>query len=161
MASMALAESPVKTTDEALAAAAKTGDRRAFEELVERYRDIIFAYSYARLRVREEAEDIAQEAFVRALTSLGRFNVRASWAPWIMRITRNLCHDALRRRMVRGHQQPNEDWADREPGPELQAISSERSERLRAAVQALPDKYRTPLFMQYASRRTNKEIALA
>ena len=161
MTSMALAESALRTTDEALAAAAKAGDREAFESLVERYRDVVFAYAYARLRTRDEAEDIAQEAFVRALMSLSRFNVRASWAPWIMSITRNLCHDALRRKMVRGDQTPPVEWVDHRPTPELQAISKERSELLRAAVAELPEKYRTPLLMHYASKRTNKEIALA
>ncbi len=158
---MALAESPVNVSDEYLAVAARSGDRRAFEQLVDRYRDIVFAYSYARLRVREEAEDVAQDAFVRSLVALGRFNVRASWAPWIMRITRNLCHDALRRRQIRGTNIPVHDWIDATPSPELQAIGKERTAELRAAIHELPEKYRTPLLMHYASRRTYKEIAVA
>src|SRR2546421_7711089 len=98
---MAVARSQVDATDESLAAAARCGDRGAFDTLVGRYRDMAFAYALARLNSREEAEDVVQEAFVRALVALDRFRIQASWGAWIMRIVRNLCHDVLRRRRVR------------------------------------------------------------
>ena len=161
MAGMAIAQSPVDVTDESLAAAARSGDRRAFDTLVGRYRDMAFAYSLARLNSREEAEDVAQEAFVRALMALNRFRTQASWGAWLMRVVRNLCHDALRRRRVRRWVTLDDRWMDSGPTPEMAALFSERRTELVNAVEAMPEKFRTPLLMHYGSRRTYKEIALA
>src|SRR5215470_5153910 len=119
MESMAIAGSPIRISDEALAAHAKQGDRDSFEVLVGRYRDIAIAYALSRVGVREEAEDIAQEAFVRALISLPKFRLEGSWAAWLMRIVRNLCHDQLRRRKVRNHDALPLEWADGSPTPEM------------------------------------------
>ena len=161
MSSMAMAHAPTDVTDESLAQAARSGDRRAFETLVERYREPACAYAYARLGSRDEAEDISQDAFVRALIALNRFRVTGTWAPWMMRIVRNLCHDALRKRLVRKNQPIDAEIADTAPMPESQAIEQERQARLNAAVAGLHEKYRIPLLMHYSGRRTYKEIALA
>lgn len=161
MAGTALAQSPVEVTDESLAEAARSGDRQAFDTLVGRYRDTAFAYALARLNSREEAEDVAQEAFVRALMTLDRFRTQASWGAWLMRIVRNLCHDTLRRRRVRSSVTLDDRWMDSAPTPEMAALVSERRTELIRAVEAMPEKLRTPLLMHYGSRRTYKEIALA
>jgi RNA polymerase sigma-70 factor (ECF subfamily) len=158
---MAIAQSMVDITDESLVAAARSGDQRAFDTLVERYRDLAFAYSLARLNSREEAEDIAQEALVRALITLNRFRIQASWRAWLMRIVRNLCHDALRRRRVHPSFTLDDRWMDSAPTPEMAAIFTERRNEMAAAVETMPEKFRTPLLMHYGSRRTYKEIALA
>lgn len=161
MAEIATAQSPVDVTDESLAAAACSGDRRAFDTLVGRYRDTAFAYALTHLHNREEAEDVTQEAFVRALMALNRFRIQASWAAWLMRIVRNLCRDALRRRRVRASVTLDDRWMDSAPTPDIEALFSERRAELASAVEAMPEKFRTPLLMHYGSRRTNKEIALA
>jgi|SRR5579871_5699704 len=160
MTSMAMAQTPTETTDEALAAAAQTGDPAAFALLVARYREMAFAYAYARLRNREEAEDTAQEAFVRAFIALERFRTSECWGAWMMRILRNLCTDVLRRR---GRNCPlyDADGPDDMPSPEQFALAKERRQELKAAVAALPEKYRIPLLMHYASGRTYREVALA
>src|SRR5262245_28254358 len=98
MTSVAMAETPLQVTDESLVGAARAGDAQAFSQLVDRYREVAFAYAYARLRDRDEAEDVAQEAFVRAYLALGGFRASGCWSAWVMRILRNLCTDALRRR---------------------------------------------------------------
>jgi RNA polymerase sigma-70 factor (ECF subfamily) len=158
---MAIAGSPTSLSDEALAALAKRGDRDSFEALVRRYRDIAVCYAYARLGTREEAEDIAQEAFVRALMSLGRFRLDASWAAWLMRIVRNLCHDALRKRRVRRYEELDMEWPDSRPTPEMQTMLLESRNELLRAVYALDEKFRTPLLMHYQASRSYKEISLA
>jgi len=161
MAEMATTQSPVDVTDESLAAAARSGDRQAFDTLVSRYRDIAFAYALTHLNSREEAEDVTQEAFVRALMALNRFRIQASWGAWLMRIVRNLCHDALRRRRVRSSVTLDDRWMDSAPTPELLTLFSERRSELLSAIEAMPEKFRIPLLMHYGARRTNKEIALA
>ena len=161
MESMAIAGSPIRISDETLAAQAKRGDRESFEELVSRYRDIAIAYAYVRLGIREEAEDIAQDAFVRALMALDRFRMEGSWGAWLMRIVRNLCHDALRKRRVRSQQELDIEWADGALTPELQTMALESRAELLKAVNALDEKTRTPLLMHYSARRSYREIALA
>src|SRR5262249_16297474 len=133
-------------------------DRAAYETLVGRYRDTVFAYAFACLRSRDEADDIAQEAFVRAWQALDRFRASGCWGAWLMRILRNLCADALRRRRRAA---PEGDPADLGPSPEMLALAAERSRELSAAVGALPEKYRIPLMMHYGSGRTYREIAVA
>ena len=158
MISMVMTQAPSLPTDEALAAAAKVGDRAAYAALIERYRDVSFAYAYAKLRSREDAEDVAQEAFVRAFEALSRFDPTASWGAYVMRILRNLCHDAARRRQVR--LRPLE-VAESPPSPESLVVDLELREDLVAAVADLPEKFRVPLMMHYGSGSTYREIALA
>src|SRR5205085_1737373 len=89
------------TPDEALVTAARAGDRAAFSLLVDRYRGLVYGYAFARMRDRDEAEDVAQEVFARAYVSLPRLRGAGAWQPWLMQILRNQCRDALRRRRVR------------------------------------------------------------
>jgi RNA polymerase sigma-70 factor (ECF subfamily) len=161
MTSMALCAGPAEVTDEALVAAARAGDRSAYSALVERYRDLVFAYACARLRDRDEAEDVAQEAFVRAYVALDRFRMAGCWSAWLMRIVRNLCTDAHRKRLGRATEPADDDWLDDAPTPEMVALAGERRRELRRAVAELPEMYRLPLLMHYGSGRTYREIAVA
>src|SRR5262249_20233862 len=145
MTSMALCAGPAQVTDEALVAAARAGDCAAYSALVERYRDLAYAYAFARLRDRDEAEDVAQEAFVRAYVALDRFRMTGCWSAWLMRIVRNLCTDVLRKRRGRIGEPVEEDWLDDSPTPEMLALAGERRRELRRAVAELPEKYRLPL----------------
>src|SRR5437016_223439 len=161
MQSMALTNVPAEPADERLVECARGGDRQAFAILAARYRNVAFAYAMARLGNRDEAEDAVQEALVKAFQSLGRFRLSGSWAPWLMRILRNQCHDALRRRQVRKQHPLDPDLADCGPTPELLAVHRDAEQRMVLAVGLLPEKYRTPLLMHYSAARAYKEIALA
>jgi RNA polymerase sigma-70 factor, ECF subfamily len=162
MTSIAMTQTPPEVTDEALAKAAQAGDTSAFAALAARYREVAFAYSYACLRNRDEAEDTVQEAFVRMYQALGRFRSSECWGAWTMRIVRNLCTDALRRRRRKSLplDEANE-MRDSAPSPEQFTLATARTQELNAAITALPEKYRIPLLMHYASGRTYREIALA
>ena len=159
--SMAMTETTWEISDESLALAAKDGDREAFALLVERYREVVFAYAVARLQCREEAEDAAQEAFVRAYQALPRFRPGGPWGGYLMRLARNLCHDALRRRRVRKTVGEVTDWPSSAPTPEGALLGEIERGRLLRAVRRLPENLRVPLVMHYAAGRTYKEIALA
>ena len=134
-------------SDEALVEAARSGDRAAFGLLVDRYRDLVYAFSYARLRNREEAEDTAQEAFLRAFQYLPDFRMADRFAGWLMRITRNLCTDVARRRRSRPTEELSEDWMDHSPTPEMTAMVKERRRELTAAIDALPEKHQILILM--------------
>jgi RNA polymerase sigma-70 factor (ECF subfamily) len=161
MQSMAMAQAVSEDTDELLASAARTGDSDAFAILVERYRDTAYAYAYAHVRFRDEAEDVVQEAFVRAFVGLPRMQSPRCWPAWLMRIVRNLCHDALRQHRSRQSEPLDEAWADDGPTPEMSMLARERVHEIRKAIDGLPEKFRVPLLMHYVSRRNIREIALA
>jgi RNA polymerase sigma-70 factor, ECF subfamily len=156
---MAVGRIARETPDEALVVAARAGDGTAFSVLVGRYRDAALAYAFARLRDREEAEDVAQETFVRAYLALDRLRQTRSWEAWLMRILRNLCRDCQRRQSVRRTEPIDTALLEGEPSAEILALAKERRRELGAAVAKLPEKYRVPLLMHFASGRTYREIA--
>jgi RNA polymerase sigma-70 factor (ECF subfamily) len=145
--------------DEHLVNAARAGDRAAFSALFARDRDLVYAYAYARLLNREDAEDAMQDTFIRAYQSLERLRGPGAWKSWLMRIARNLCSDALRRKRVRRTEPVDPEWLDGGPSPEMLIVTAERRRELNAAVEALPEQYRVPLLMRFAAGRTRREIA--
>src|SRR4029077_2918998 len=87
--------------DRELVRRAQGDDKEAFEELVRRHQHRVFAVAGGILRRREDAEDIAQQVFVKAYFSLKRFDQRAAFSTWLYKITVNECWDMLRKRKVR------------------------------------------------------------
>jgi RNA polymerase sigma-70 factor, ECF subfamily len=75
--------------DDALVARAKRGDRRAFETIVERNQGIVFRTAWLITRSREDAQEVAQEAFLKAYRALGRFRQGAPLRPWLLTIAAN------------------------------------------------------------------------
>lgn len=161
MTSASMTQEQRHESDEGLAMAARAGDLRAFNRLMQRYRPIAFAYANAALQNKEEAEDAVQEAFLRAFQSLSKIRVSATWGKWLMQILRNHCIDVLRRRKHTQTLPLLESLPDLSDSPEWTALSKERRERLRVAMGGLPEKYQSVLLMRYASGLTYKEIALA
>ena len=84
--------------DQALVRAAQRGEMPAFEELVARHRDKIYARAFSMMRNEEEALDLSQDAWVKGWQRLKQFQGEASFATWMTRIVINLCLDQLRRR---------------------------------------------------------------
>ena len=84
-------------SDEALVNASQRGNMVAFEELVARHRDKVYARAFSMLRNEEEAVDLSQEAWVKAWQRLQQFQGEASFVTWITRIVINLCLDQLRK----------------------------------------------------------------
>jgi RNA polymerase sigma-70 factor (ECF subfamily) len=159
--SMAMTETTWEASDDTLALAARAGDQEAFAVLVGRYRDIVYAYAVARLQSKEEAEDAAQEAFVRAYQALPRYKPGGAWGGYLMRLTRNLCHDLLRRRRVRRTTTTSADWPSMDANPEGAVLDEMDRGHLMRAVDRLPERLRVPLLMHYGAERSYKEIALA
>jgi RNA polymerase sigma-70 factor (ECF subfamily) len=83
--------------DKMLVAKAQGGDMQAFEELVARHRDKIYARAYSMMRSEDEALDLSQEAWVKAWQRLAQFQGDSSFATWMTRIVINLCLDQIRR----------------------------------------------------------------
>ena len=85
------------TDDQALVQAAQQGNMGAFEELVARHRDKLYARAYSMMHNEEEAIDLSQEAWVKGWQRLRQFQGESSFGTWMTRIVINLCLDALRK----------------------------------------------------------------
>jgi len=143
----------LQATDEELASRAARGDAGAFEALVRRYADALYAQCRGLTADGVGAEDLVQETFLRAYRSLGQFDPGRPFAPWICRIAQNACVDALRRRKS---WQPlaEEDRTTQERTP-----AADPTERLEGLLNALPGKYRAILHHKYALGLNAAEIA--
>lgn len=93
--------SMVDSADSALIESALNGDEKAFAELVRRYQTAVWGTVYRILGNTSENEDAVQEVFLRAYTSLRKFNLELPFGPWILRIATNYCIDQLRRKKGR------------------------------------------------------------
>ena len=144
------------------------GDAVAFEPLVEKYRQRVWRLAYQVLHDREEAWDVAQEAFVRAFHSLPSFRGQSAFYTWLFRITVNVATDRHRQRGAQARafgpeRVTEEEWARSTPdpgrGPDQEAARAEQRERIRRALDALPPKARTIIMLSDVEGLSYREIA--
>jgi RNA polymerase sigma factor (sigma-70 family) len=127
--------------DRELAQRCQRGDADAYAELVRRHRRMVYGVAYAIVVCSDDAEDVVQEAFLRAYGAIGRYNPRYEFAGWIRRITVNCAVSKLRqqertRRLVQaGAAQANPAPA---PTPAEQLVATELQGQVRRAVDSLP-----------------------
>lgn len=153
------------TRDEELIVSVASGNRRAFEELYERYASLVFGLALKMLGNREVAEEAVQEIFWRVWQRAKSFERGRSFAPWLFGIAHNYCIDELRRRRAR----PQPVYEDDEH-PVLSSIADEadvadaalQGEQRRIVVNALrelPREQREALELAYFGGLTQQEIA--
>ena len=154
--------------DEELVASAQKGDRRAFEELVERHQQKAYRIAFDFSRDREEAKDLSQEAFLKAFTHISRFDRRSGFYTWFYRILVNVCLDYRRRAKRTSTEEFNETVEGRvEPSllvsnpvsPDQQAIAGQLSRRVGAALETLPAKQRMAFILKNHQGLSIREIA--
>ena len=154
----AIEAAPPLITDDELVAAAVGGQGQAFGTLVERYDRAVYHLAYRTLHDSEEAKDATQEAFFKAFRALRTFRPGAKFSTWILTIAYHACCDRLaRRKRFSGDELP--DRADPAAGPQEQAESADQARRLRAAIDALPEKYRTVITLFHLQNKQYEEIA--
>jgi RNA polymerase sigma-70 factor (ECF subfamily) len=154
--------------DEALVALAQQGERRAFEELIERHQQKAYHIAFGFARNREDAKDLSQEAFLKAFSYLKNFDGRSSFYTWFYRIVVNVCLD-YKRRNKRG---PAEEFDENivketEPSheiakprtPEQSVLAGQIARKVDAALQTLPAKQRTAFILKNHQGLSIKEIA--
>src|SRR6059036_2552111 len=120
--------------DETLVRAAQNGDMGAFEELVARHRDKIYARAFSMVRNEDEAVDLSQEAWVKGWQRLKQFQGESSFATWMTRIVINLCLDQLRRQ--KRHRAESIEAMDEESGGverHMPVVTGNPTERLERA----------------------------
>jgi len=134
------------------------GNPDAFATLVERYDRAVYHLAYRTLHDVEEARDVAQESFFKAFRSLRTFKPGAKFSTWIFAIAYHACCDRLNRRKRYSNEELPE-RADASAGPEHQAIAGDDARRLRAAIDALPEKYRSVITLYHLQGKQYEEIA--
>ena len=150
--------------DEAeLVAAARDGDREAFEELVRA--GIADTYTLARRLTgdEEDAKDVVQEAYVRAWRGIGSFRGEAAWSTWMYRITANAAATVAKRRRRQRAELVEEEPAVPSPeaGPEARAESADALDRLARAVDELPATLRSVVVLKDVYGLSHDEVAEA
>ena len=155
---------PQPPTDAELVERVRKGETRRFAELVARYQDPVFAMAVRFLRSPGDAEDVAQEAFLRAYRGLASFKGEARFSTWLYRITWNLCADWLRRhrRPGRRAEQSIEDAghvADGRVDLERGLLAAEEKRKVREALDSLDEKYRSVIVLLYYQKLSYEEIA--
>ena len=151
--------------DVELVGRARDGDVWAYGELVERYREVAFRTAWVITRSSAEADDAAQEAFVKAFYALGRFRVGEAFRPWILRIVSN---EAKNRRRSTGRRErltvrlaQDRGSGDAAPSPETAALDREQREALLRAIERLPERERLVGTYRYRLELSEAETAKA
>lgn len=155
--------------DEALVKAAQKGDMLAFEELVGRHRDKIYARAFTMMRNEETAVDLAQEAWVKAWQRLVQFQGESSFVTWTTRIVINLCLDQLRKQKRQqtesiDHLEDDLGGVERQMpvvtvNPTEGLERSELRQRIDKALNQLSHEHRTALVLHEFEDLEYKEIA--
>jgi len=161
---MAAECSPTQTDDAALVRAALDGDASAFGALVERYWDMVFALALSRIADPVEAEDIAQDSFLKAHAKLATLRDPHRFAGWLSRIAVQQCTNAVRR-TIRGRRALEGRVALIESCETMPAYSSNPglNERqlqfVRQTVGQLPEKFQKPIIMRFMAGLSAVQIA--
>jgi RNA polymerase sigma-70 factor, ECF subfamily len=159
---------PEEPDDWKLVELARQGDRSSFGSLVRRHQDRTFNLAYQIVRNREDALDIAQDAFAKAFTSLQSFKGEASFATWLHRIVVNLAIDSLRRRQrggetsyhdIHGASEEHKAILVAPDDPALAMEAKQVRELLARGIALLPPAQRAVLVLREIEAMTYEEIA--
>jgi len=152
-------------SDAALVELVLDGDQDVFAVLVEHYKDAVQNLAYRMLGNVTEAEDVTQEAFVRAYTQLATYKPTHKFSTWLLSIASHLAIDQLRRRRFLAlplEDVPFLEWiVDASTGPEQSALQGEQQDEIQRYLQRLPSKYRAVIVLRYWHDFSYEEIAAA
>ena len=148
--------------EEAIVARVLAGDVEAFAELIDRYKVAVYNLCARMLGDPTEAEDAAQEVFVRAYTQLKSYTPGRKFSTWILSIASHYCIDLLRRRKPSVDLETIAFWKQSDqPEPEERALTGEVRDEVRELLNKLPDKYRGVTILRYWNDLSYDEIAQA
>jgi len=142
---------------------ARRGDSQAFSRLVQAYQRPVYNLTYRMLGSVEEAEDAAQETFLRAYSRLGQYDPTLKFSTWVFSIANHHCIDRLRKRRVTyisiDDNPVLENLVEDTPQPEHLALDGEQNAEMQALIGLLENDYRTPLVLRYWEDMSYEEIA--
>jgi RNA polymerase sigma-70 factor, ECF subfamily len=152
---------PISEVEDSLVIRAKSGDRSAYGELVNRHYEAVIRVVYRLCGDAQIAQDAAQEAFIRAWVRLPGYQPRAPFRSWVFRIAVNTALDVLRRKPEESieNNEGMQLMAEKSPGPEEAVIEKEQVDFLQGAVRALPEAARAVLVLREYGELSYEEIA--
>jgi RNA polymerase sigma-70 factor (ECF subfamily) len=161
-----MSDNRIAETDDALVQRAKGGDEVAFGMLFDRHRDLVFRFVLQMIRNRDEAEDLVQEAFVRAYQNLGNYRDQAKFTTWLLRIATNLCTDRVRMSQRRHNLEQREAtegllWMteDNNEDPNANLEDGRKMAVIRQAIESLPEHHRNVIVMRDIEEMEYVDIA--
>jgi RNA polymerase sigma-70 factor (ECF subfamily) len=171
----AMVRPAVATDDLTLVQRVRQGDQRAFKTLVERYQRKVYGVALGMVKDKEEAKDVAQEAFVKVYKYLDHFKGDSSFYTWLYRITVNICIDVLRRKgSARGddHVEFDEsvrlDTSEANLGalgsrlgtnPQKAALRKELADRITQAIHEIPEAHRKILLLREVEGMSYEDLS--
>lgn len=142
---------------------ARRGDKHAFNQLVQAYQRPVYNLTYRMLGNQQEAEDAAQETFLRAYASLRKYNAEHKFSTWLFSIANHHCIDRLRRRRMTWVSYDDnpvlQNLEGAAPRPEHSALAGEQRDEIQQLVDQLQPEYRMPLILRYWEDYSYEEIA--
>jgi RNA polymerase sigma-70 factor (ECF subfamily) len=139
-------------------AACRGGEREAFDRLVEKYQRDVYRLCYRYVNNHQDANDMAQEVFLKAYRALDRFRGDSTFSTWLYRIAVNTCLNFRASRRPESAELP-EALPDKSQGALERMEHDERSRQVREAVTRLPDKQRATLILKIYHELTHEEVA--
>jgi RNA polymerase sigma-70 factor (ECF subfamily) len=147
-------------------AAAQRGDKAAFTQIVAEFQTPVYNLAYRMLGNRNDAEDAAQETFLRAYAQLKTYDPGQSFGTWLLSVAAHYCIDRLRRRKFQWLSFDDPRWDESAPSlisdlpsPEASALTKEREQEVQRALQKLAPQYRMVLVLKYWNDMSLEEIS--
>ncbi|MEM8861835.1 MAG: sigma-70 family RNA polymerase sigma factor [Chloroflexota bacterium] len=150
------------TAEKILIKRAKQGDTRAFEVLVNQHARYVYTLTNRLLSNAQEAEDLAQETFIRAWQNLAKFRGDAQFKTWLYRIATNLCYNrlpGLKRELAALDPDDSIVISDRAPRAEQQMIQADEQAQLKEMIESLPESYRLLIILRHVNELSYAEIS--
>jgi RNA polymerase sigma-70 factor (ECF subfamily) len=144
---------------------ARQGDKAAFGKIIEAYQTPVYNLAYRMLNNAGEAEEAAQEAFIRAYTRLDSYDPAHKFSTWLLSITSNYCIDQIRKRraLLLSIDEPLAPhpalMSDRSKGPEAQLMMNQQQELVQSLLAELAPDYRQAVVLRYWHEMSYEEIA--
>lgn len=158
-----------KAEDQRLIKQARRGDEAAYRVLLQKYERAVFNICLRMVRNREEAEDLAQEAFAKVFSMLERYNPSFAFSSWLFKITSNLCIDHIRKRRIETLPMDEPIRSDRgeyerqyespTDAPDEVFHKREQMRMLATAIEQLPAHYRIMVVLRHQENLSYEEIA--
>ncbi|NLP46365.1 MAG: sigma-70 family RNA polymerase sigma factor [Epulopiscium sp.] len=137
-----------------------SGDKNAFEELVNRYKNLVYSIILRMTNDTEEANDLAQEVFIKVYRNLDKYSPQYKFSTWIIRITTNLVIDHRRKQKQATISLDNMIYEPVAEGtPEESYLRQERRNAVQSILDQMPDMYRIPIILYHQQGLSYKEIA--
>lgn len=149
---------PGRDDDRQAIEACRRGESEAFDRLVERYQRHVYRLCYRYVNNHHDANDLAQEVFLKAYRALGRFRGDSSFSTWLYRIAVNTCLNFRSARRPQTHEL-SDGLADPASGVAARLEHDERSRRVLEAVARLPEKQKATVILKVYHDLTHEEVA--